>query len=204
MVMIARWFIIALAASLAACATPAPPQRVDDACVIFTDKPDWWRAANQAQSRWGLRPALLLTIVRQESSFTHDARPPRRPGFLFFPGERPSSAFGYAQALDGTWADYQRATGAAFAARDNFEHAADFIGWYTAQSRTRLSLGDGDYRAHYLAYHEGHSGYAQGSFRGKAWLADVASRVDRTARTYASQLAGCESRLNRGGWLPFF
>jgi hypothetical protein len=202
--MITRAFIIALALALAGCATPSPPQRVEDACAIFADKPDWWRAAKQAEQRWRLEPALLLAIVRQESSFTHDARPPRRAGFLFFPGPRPSSAFGYAQALDGAWSDYQRDTGAAFAARDNFEHAADFIGWYTAQIRARLRLAPDDFRAHYLAYHEGHGGFARGTHRAKGWLLAVADRVGATAQRYAGQLAGCEARLNRGGWLPFF
>jgi hypothetical protein len=202
--MVLRACIVLLAAALAGCATTAPPQRVDNACVIFQERQDWWRAAKAAERRWQLPPALLLAIVRQESSFTHDARPPRLPGFLFFPGPLPSSAFGYAQALDGTWADYQRATGALFAQRDNFEHASDFIGWYTAESRRRLGLRLDDFGAHYLAYHEGHGGYSRGSHRSKAWLQDVAARVARNATQYRIQLTSCERRLNGGGLFGLF
>lgn len=199
-----RLFIFALALAVAGCATPTPPQRVDNACAIFAEKPDWWRTVKHTERRWDVSPGLVLAIVRQESSFTHDARPPRRGGFLFFPGERPSSAFGYAQALDGTWAQYQAATGSALAARDNFEHAVDFIGWYTAESRRRLRLDRDDYQAHYLAYHEGHGGFSRGTHRSKAWLLTVAARVGRTARAYGDQLKGCEGRLNRGGWFGLF
>jgi hypothetical protein len=191
----------AAALLLAACATPAPPGRVDDACAIFIEKKDWWRASKASERRWGLPPALLLAIVRQESSFTHDARPPRRGGFLFFPGPRASSAYGYAQALDGTWAEYRRATGSVFADRDNFEHASDFIGWYFAESRRRLQLPPTAFKEHYLAYHEGHGGFSRGTHRSKGWLLSVADRVAATARTYSGQIQGCAARLNGGGGL---
>lgn len=202
--MLARVCALVVAMAVSACATPTPPSRVDNACAIFAEKPTWWRAAIDARNRWGLRPAMLLAIVRQESSFTHDARPPRRGGFLFFPGTLPSSAFGYAQALDGTWSDYQKATGAVLASRDRFEDAADFVGWYVAESRRRLRLAPDDAKAHYLAYHEGHGGFSRGTHRAKGWLLDVADRVARTAAAYEGQLRGCEARLNSGGWWPFF
>lgn len=203
--MFLRVCFVLLATALAGCATAlAPPQRVDQACAIFEERKDWWRAAKEAERRWALPPGLLLAIVRQESSFTHDARPPRGPGFLFFPGKLPSSAFGYAQALDGTWADYQRATGAHFAQRDNFEHASDFIGWYVAESRRRLGLSPHDYAAHYLAYHEGHGGYSRGTHRSKGWLLDVARRVAANATLYRTQIASCERSLNGGGFFGLF
>jgi hypothetical protein len=190
------------AVALSACASVAPPTQVADACKIMAEKPHWWRALKQAERRWDASPALTLAIIRQESSFTHDARPPRAGGFLFLPGKRPSSAFGYAQALDGTWAEYQKAVGERGADRDEFDDAADFIGWYTKTSRERLRLSNTDYAAHYLAYHEGHGGYARGTFRSKRWLVDVANTVGGNARAYAAQLDKCEGRLNRGGWWP--
>jgi hypothetical protein len=180
----------------------APPTAVDDACRIFAEKPGWWRAAKRTERRWGAPPAVQLAIIRQESAFNHDARPPRGDGFLFMPGKRPSSAFGYAQALDGTWEEYQRAADRRGADRDEFDDASDFIGWYMDVSRDRLRLDMKDARNHYLAYHEGHGGFARGTFRSKRWLVQVADKVAANARTYAAQLDRCEGKLNRGGWWP--
>lgn len=182
---------------------PAPPASVDNACAIFEDRPGWWRAVHRAEERWGAPPALVLAIIRQESSFRHDARPPRGEGFLFFPGRRPSTAFGYAQALDGTWAQYQRVSGEGGADRDEFRDAADFVAWYASVSRERLGLDYSDARAHYLAYHEGHGGYQRGTYRNKRWLRDVAARVGASAAAYQRQLDGCARDLNGGRFLFF-
>lgn len=194
---------ILAALTVSACASlQAPPSRADDACAIFAEKQDWWRAVKQAERRWGVPPAFQLAVIGQESSFTHDARPPLRGGFLIFPGQPASSAYGFAQALDGTWAQYQKAAGAPFAQRDRFEDAADFIGWYFAESRRRLRLSPDAYQQHYLAYHEGHGGYERRTFQSKSWLLDVASKVERRTQDYRAQLSRCEGRLNGGGfWL---
>jgi hypothetical protein len=194
---------LAAAAMLGGCASLSPPTTVSNACQIFAQKPDWWRAVRRSEARWGALPALQLSIIYQESSFTHDARPPRLDGFLFFPGKRPSSAFGYAQALDQTWREYAIAVGDRGVDRDEFRDAADFVGWYVAQSRARLNLQFTDFKAHYLAYHEGHGGYRRGTYRGKAWLLQAAAKVEANARTYQTQLNGCERKLNGAGWWPF-
>jgi hypothetical protein len=200
-----------LAAALAAasgCSTvglgpTAPPSDQADACAIFRERPSWWRAVARTEERWGTPPGLVLAIIRQESSFTHDARPPREDGFLFFPGRRPSSAFGYAQALDATWDEYRRTADERGAERDEFRDAADFIGWYTSRSHQRLGLAWTDGRAQYLAYHEGHGGYSRGTYRSKPWLMDVAARVGANAAAYQRQIDGCERDLNGGGFWFF-
>ncbi|MEC8795342.1 MAG: lytic transglycosylase, partial [Pseudomonadota bacterium] len=48
-----------------------------------------------------------------------------------------------------------------------------------------------DARNQYLAYHEGHTGYARGSYRSKSWLVRVADQVAARADTYRSQLTRC-------------
>jgi hypothetical protein len=55
----------------------------------------------------------------------------------------------------------------------------------------RLGIAPDDARNQYLAYHEGHSGYARGSYNAKPWLLRVASRVDERAEMYERQLVGC-------------
>ncbi|MEL6955903.1 MAG: hypothetical protein AAFO88_04615, partial [Pseudomonadota bacterium] len=136
--------------------------------------------------------------------FDADARPAReRMFFGLLPGGRPSSAYGYAQAVDGTWATYKRASGNNGAERDDFDDAVDFIAWYANESRKRAGVGFGDGRGHYLAYHEGWGGYSRGTYRSKGWLMDKAGRVGATADRYAAQLDHCERSLKRD-WIPFF
>ncbi|HRY16401.1 MAG TPA: hypothetical protein P5330_11090, partial [Candidatus Competibacteraceae bacterium] len=47
----------------------------------------------------------------------------------------------------------------------------------------------------YLAYHEGHGGFARGSYRKKPWLMKRAREAGQLAERYRIQLARCESQL---------
>jgi hypothetical protein len=55
----------------------------------------------------------------------------------------------------------------------------------------KLGISKGDPRRQYLAYHEGHRGYARGSYRAKPWLVRVAGEVAQRAQSYESQLISC-------------
>lgn len=198
----------ALMLLVSGCAS-GPPKDLSSACSIFKDKKSWYRAAKKSEKRWGLPPSILLAIVRQESGFVKDARPPRMRrwtclwglgGFLLFLCPRPSSARGFAQALDGTWAAYIRSSGNSGADRDNFKDASDFVGWYTHNSRRNLGIGRRNARALYLAYHEGDGGYRRGSYRSKPWLIKVAGRVQQNADRYERQLGYCRKRLDKRWW----
>lgn len=181
-----------------------PPRAPDDACAIFKEKKDWYADACDAEERWGVPVAVQLAFIRTESSFRHDARPPRRKVLGMPTGPRPSTALGYAQALDGTWEEYQQATGAHGADRDDFADAVDFIGWYNARSVKMCGISRKDAYRLYLAYHEGQQGYLQGTHRRKAWLLDTAQKVAERASRYNSQLRRCESQLSsRRGFLFF-
>ena len=104
---------------------------------------------------------------------------------------RLSSAFGYSQALDGTWDEYRTSTGNRRARRTDIDDAADFMGWYMVLTRERNGIALSDARNQYLAYHEGHAGFARGSYNSKAWLLGVADRVAARAETYRVQLLSC-------------
>jgi hypothetical protein len=197
-----RALIFGAAAALAACVSNEQPDNPGDACEIFRQNDGWWRSVKRAERRWGAPPALQLAIIRQESGFNHNARPARGRGFLFFPGRRPSSAHGYAQALTSTWDEYERARGDDGADRNEFSDAADFVAWYTGKSRAELGLRWEDARAHYLAYHEGQGGYRRGSYQGNSTLAASAARVQAYRDAYAAQIDRCDGELNRW-WLPF-
>lgn len=188
-----------LGALLIGCAT-TPPANQTQLCAIFDQQPRWYRLAAESEARWGTPIAIQMAFVQQESSFQARARPPRGRVLGVLPGRRASSAFGYAQAIDAAWEDYRAATGRRFARRSNMADALDFIGWYNHVSHRRLGIPLTDARHLYYAYHEGHGGYRRGTWRQKAWLQQVAGRVEQRAASYQQQLATCEARFARRGW----
>ena len=100
-----------------------PLKSPDDICQIFSDRPQWQVAIKRSIERWGVPPEITVSIVYQESSFRSEARPPRRKLLWIIPWKRLSTAFGYAQAIDATWARYQRDVGSVDADRTNFADA---------------------------------------------------------------------------------
>ena len=192
---------IAAAFTLHACAT-SPPRQQENACAILTENRSWYSAVRKSARDWGAPMGLQLAIIKQESSFRHDAKPPRGERRLLglLPGKRPSTAYGYAQALDTTWDEYRRTTGNRGAERDDFDDAVDFVGWYVNRTGRMTGIGQHDYKGHYLAYHEGPRGYLSGTHRSKRWLIDTAERVAANASRYERQIEGCKGKLRRR-WL---
>ena len=154
---------------IAACGT-APPANVENICKIFDEKSRWYRAAKKSEKRWGTPVHVQMSIIRQESSFEFDAKPPRGRLLGFIPWRRPSNAYGYAQALNSTWEWYKKDTGRRFANRDDFADAIDFVGWYTDKTAQDVGVSKWDPYNQYLAYHEGQAGWASKSYSGKSWL----------------------------------
>ncbi len=183
---------------LARCATGPPSvEQVDDLCELYRGYPKWYRSARKSSQRWEVPIPVLMAIIHQESRFRAEARPPRKKFLWIFPGPRPSSAFGYAQAADVTWQEYQRSTGRGGAERDDFGDAVDFVGWYCHMSSTRCGIPKNDARDLYLAYHEGHGGFNRKTYRRKAWLRRVAFKVEQRAKTYDRQLTACEKEFQK-------
>ncbi|WP_298841442.1 lytic transglycosylase [uncultured Roseobacter sp.] len=167
------------------------PRNLDNACRLVQERPQYMKAFQETERKWGVPVHVQMATIHQESRFVSNARTPHKYALGVIPMGRQSSAYGYAQALDGTWEDYQRATGKRFARRDRIRDASDFMGWYMNISRERNGISLYDTRNQYLAYHEGHTGYARGSYNRKSWLLNVANRVDARADTYQAQLAAC-------------
>lgn len=189
--------------SLAGCATP-PPRNIRNICSVFQQRPKWYWAAQDVQSKWGLPISVLMAIMYQESHFNSDIKPPHGRLLGFIPWFRPTSAFGYAQVLDNTWRRYQNSTGNSGANRDNFFDAIDFMGWYVNQMHIRAGIPKGDPYKVYLAYHEGIGGYVRGTYKSKQWLINVAHNVRNNAWRYHAQLQACQNRLPSRPWWHFW
>ena len=167
------------------------PRNLDDACAIIDERPQYLRAMRTAERRWGVPVHVQMATIYQESRFIGDARTPFRYALGVIPMGRQSSAYGYSQALDGTWDEYRDETRNRGARRHNIDDATDFMGWYMTITRERNGIELSDARNQYLAYHEGHTGYARGSYNAKPWLLRIASEVAARAETYQLQLASC-------------
>ncbi|WBU61069.1 lytic transglycosylase [Paracoccus albus] len=167
------------------------PRELDNACAIIRERPAYYRAMASTERRWGVPVAVQMAAIHQESKFIGDARTPHQYALGIIPIGRQSSAYGYSQALDGTWEEYLQETGKRRARRDNIRDATDFMGWYMDGSSKRLGISKWDARSQYLAYHEGRAGFARGSYRSKGWLITVAANVQRRAEMYHGQLNSC-------------
>ncbi|WP_417660077.1 hypothetical protein [Pseudidiomarina sp.] len=199
-----KFTIIAATLSLVGCAS-APPKEPENLCGIFMEKRDWYDAAAAMRDKWGVPIQVPMAMMYQESSFKHDAVPPRDYLLWIIPWGRVSSAYGYSQAKTPTWDDYVRETGNSWSSRDDFDDALDFMGWFISKSHKINGVSKWDAYAQYLNYHEGWGGYQRQTYRSKRWLMNTAQRVKQRASRYGAQLRTCEEDLERGWlWRLFF
>ena len=192
--MMSRLILAAMAlALLSSCGArySSAPRNLDDACAIVSERPSYLQAFKNTQRKYGVPVPVLMAIIYQESKFISNNRPPHRYALGVIPIGRQSSALGYSQALDGTWAEYQRAGAGRGASRERIEDAADFMGWYMVQTVAETGVPLNDTRNQYLAYHDGRSGYLRGTWRSKRWLIRIADEVAVRAVMYDAQLRAC-------------
>ncbi|CDZ57510.1 transglycosylase SLT domain-containing protein [Neorhizobium galegae] len=187
------FFIALLTLSLSACASA--PSRVTNACAIFEQRDglfnNWARDAKKAEREFGVPVPILMATIYVESGFQPYARPPRTKLLGFIPWTRVSTAYGYAQALDGTWLSYKKDTGRWSASRTDFGDAVHFVGWYHNQSHLKNGIPLADSYNLYLAYYTGQAGYARGQF---------GNGVKQTAQKSAGMAAKYEAQLRSCGY----
>jgi hypothetical protein len=189
---------------LEGCATK-PPNNVQNVCSIFKEYKVWYWDAQEVRRRWGLPIYVLMAIIYQESRFRANAAPPREKILWIIPWKRPTSAYGYSQALDGTWKHYKKDTGKHWwNTRDAFGGAADFVGWYVNYAHERAGVSKTNAYQAYLAYHEGVGGYQRKTYLKKPWLVAVAKKVQRRAWIYRVQLQRCQGSLPNKPWYRFW
>ncbi len=177
------------------------PKNVSNSCDIFDERYFWYKHAKKVEQKWGTPIYLQLAIIRMESDFDWLAKPPRQKIFKIIPFKRPSSSFGYSQAVKGTWEQYKRETGNKVATRARFKDSVDFIGWYTNKTETILKISKKDAFKQYLAYHEGWGNYKY--YKKNEKVIRLAKRVEKQSNIYKKQLSSCKDSLNKNKYLIF-
>lgn len=184
-------FMVLVASCSSGSGYNSAPRNLENACSIVSQRPEYLRAFRAAERKYGVPVASMMAIIYQESKFIGNNRTPQRYTLGVIPVGRQSSAYGYSQALDGTWEEYQNGPGGRGARRDNIGDSADFMGWYMAQTVEETGVPIYDTRNQYLAYHDGRTGFLRGTWRSKSWLVRIANEVEARAVMYDQQLRSC-------------
>ena len=177
------------------------PKNTTDGCSIFSERYLWYKHAKKAEQKWGTPIYIQLAIIKMESNFDWLAKPDRQKIFKVIPYKRPSSSFGYSQAVKGTWAQYKKETNNKFATRTRFKDSVDFIGWYTNKTEKLLKISKKDAYRQYLAYHEGWGNYK--NYKKNAKVISLAKKVELQTNKYKKQLSFCRKKLNRNKYIIF-
>lgn len=184
--------VLMLVGLVSSCMSLRQPSNTANLCMIFAEKSYWYRHAVNAEKRWNIDKTILMSVIKQESSFVRSARPPRKRILGIIPWKRPTTAYGYAQAIDETWNDYRERNKRPHANRTNFRDAIDFVGWYLDMAAKTANVARDDAKNLYLTYHEGITGFQEGKWRNKKKLLVAATKVDDNAEVYEVQLENCD------------
>ena len=177
------------------------PSNTANSCLIFDERYLWFKHAKKVEQKWGTPIYIQLAIIKMESDFDWLAKPPRKKIFKVVPFKRPSSSFGYSQAVKGTWEQYKKETGNKLATRARFKDSVDFIGWYTNKTESILNISKKDAFKQYLAYHEGWGNYKH--YKKNKKVIGLAKKVEKQSNIYKNQLLKCKSSLNKNKYIIF-
>tara|TARA_Y100000591_G_C21826697_1_gene697087 strand:+ start:352 stop:951 length:600 start_codon:yes stop_codon:yes gene_type:complete len=177
------------------------PTNTSNSCSIFNEKYLWYKHAVRVEQKWGTPIYIQLAIIKMESDFDWLAKPARQKIFKVIPFKRPSSSFGYSQAVKGTWEDYKKETGNNLATRARFKDSVDFIGWYTNKTESILKISKKDVFRQYIAYHEGWGNFK--NYKKNKKVISLAKKVERQSNIYKKQLLKCRNSLNRKKYIIF-
>ena len=194
-----NFFNILIILFISACSSI--PQNTSDSCRIFDERYLWYKHSKKVEQKWGTPIYIQLAIIKMESDFDWLAKPPRQKLFKVIPFKRPSSSFGYSQAVKGTWEQYKNETGNKLATRARFKDSVDFIGWYTNKTKSILKILINDTFKHYIAYHEGWGNYKY--YKKNKKVINLAKKVEKQSQIYQRQLLKCKNLLNKKKYIIF-
>ena len=177
------------------------PQNTSNSCKIFNERYLWYKHAKKVEKKWGTPIYIQLAIIKAESDFDWLAKPPRKKLFKIIPFKRPSSSFGYSQAVKGTWEQYKNETGNKLATRARFKDSVDFIGWYTNKTNSILKISLQDAFKQYIAYHEGWGNYKH--YKKNKKVISLAKKVEKQSKIYKKQFSKCSNSFNKNKYIIF-
>jgi len=177
------------------------PTNTANSCSIFNERYLWYKHTKKVEQKWGTPIYIQLAIIKMESDFDWLAKPPRHKIFKVIPYKRPSSSFGYSQAVKGTWEQYKKETGNNLATRLRFKDSVDFIGWYTNKTESILKISKKDAFKQYLAYHEGWGNFK--NYKQNNKVIKLAKKVEKQSNIYKKQLFKCKNSLNKKKYIIF-
>ena len=183
------------------CGCSSIPANTSNSCKIFDERYLWYKHTKKVEQKWGTPIHIQLAIIKMESDFDWLAKPARQKIFKVIPYKRPSSSFGYSQAVKGTWEQYKKETGNKLAIRVRFKDSVDFIGWYTNKTETILKISKEDAFKQYLAYHEGWGNNKY--YKKNKKVIKLAKKVQKQSEIYKNQLFRCKNSLNKNKYIIF-
>jgi len=199
MVYLKNKLVILLLFLLSSCSSI--PNNTANSCSIFNERYLWYKYTKKVEQKWGTPIYIQLAIIKMESNFDWLAKPARKKIFKVIPFKRPSSSFGYSQAVKGTWAQYKKETGNNLATRARFKDSVDFIGWYTNKTESILKISKNDAFKQYIAYHEGWGNFKY--YKKNKKVIGLANKVKKQSEIYKKQLIKCKNSLNKNKYIIF-
>ena len=187
------YFIVFL--FLASCSyVPKYPQ---NACKIFSEKYTYLKYSRAASKKWNVPISSILAVINKESGFRRFAKPKRTKLFKIIPYRRPSSSFGFSQAINKTWELYKKENNKPTALRISYRSSSDFVGWYFWKANKINKVSLSNTRDLYLNYYLGFSAYKNKAYRTDKKAIIFAMSVEKHAKVYKNQLRECKSILKK-------
>ena len=179
---------------LASCSSV--PKHPSNACKIFKERYFWYKHIKKSSKTYDAPIHIILAFVNKESGFDRWAKPKRAKLFKIIPYKRPSSSFGYSQAVKKTWELYKAETDNPLALRARFKDSVMFIGWYMSKTNKINKIPLSDSYRQYLNYYLGWGNYAKKAYKTDKKAIIFAKSVEKQSKIYKSQLIECQKSLN--------
>ncbi len=188
-------FILVFLFFLTSCSSvPKYPQ---NACKIFGERYLWYKHVKKSSEMYGAPMHIILAFVNKESGFNRWAKPKRQRLFKVIPYKRPSSSFGYSQAVKKTWELYKTQTNNPLALRTRFKDSVMFIGWDINKTNKINKIPLNDSYRQYLNYYLGWGDYSKKVYKTDKKAIIFAKSVQKQSKIYKSQLRECQKNLNK-------
>ena len=179
------------------------PKYSSNACKLFGERYLWYKHVKKSSETYGAPVHIILAFVNKESGFNRWAKPKRTKLFKVVPYKRPSSSFGYSQAVKKTWELYKTETDNPLALRTRFKDSVMFIGWYINKTHKMNKIPLNDSYRQYLNYYLGWGNYANKTYQSDKKAIIFAKSVQKQSNIYKNQLKECQKSLDRKKYIIF-